>query len=118
MLTAEEAQELGLAREAQECATARLTFVNIPIVDRSIPGDIQDFIERSDAIAALLQNGSSIGIHCRASIGRSSMLAASVLVRLGWSADVAFQAVETARGCAVPDTSEQKRWVGENVKSA
>jgi protein-tyrosine phosphatase len=118
MLTPEEAQELGLATEAEECGKAGLAFVNIPIVDRSVPGNKQDFLDRTDGVVALLRNGRSIGIHCRASIGRSSMLAVSVLVRLGWAVDRAFQAVETARRCSIPDTLDQKHWLVENIRPA
>ncbi len=40
MLTEEEANELGLRRESQECgAAAAITFVNLPIPDRSVPLD-------------------------------------------------------------------------------
>jgi hypothetical protein len=39
------------------------------------------------------------------------VLAVSVLVRLGWNANEAFHAVESARGCSIPDTPEQRQWV-------
>jgi hypothetical protein len=49
------------------------------------------------------------------SIGRASLLAASVLIRLGWDANAAFSAIQLARGCPVPDTEQQRRWVLSNV---
>jgi protein-tyrosine phosphatase len=115
MLTNEESQELGLLREGEECKAAQLEFVNIPIGDRSVPDDKADFLRPVDSIADLVKQGRSVGVHCRASIGRSSVLAVSVLVRLGWDADEAFKAAETSRGCSIPDTPEQRRWVLNNI---
>lgn len=118
MLTEEEAEELGLQREAEECRAVAITFVNLPVPDRSLPSDKNAFLKQVDRLVELVRTGRSLGVHCRASIGRSSVLAASILVRLGWEADAAFEAVQSARGCSVPDTQEQRRWVIENVGSA
>jgi protein-tyrosine phosphatase len=117
MLTPEEAQELGLNREPDECGAATISFINIPVPDRSVPYDKDEFLRSVDRIAEQVRQGRSIAVHCRAGIGRSSMLAVSVLVRLGWDVNEAFQAVESARGRPVPDTSEQRKWVVENVPS-
>lgn len=115
MLTTQEAEELGLRDQEKECAAARVAFVNVPIPDRAVPPNRDRFLAQVDEVAALLRDGRSIGVHCRASIGRSSVLAASVLVRFGWDAGEAFKALEKARGCSVPDTPEQKKWVVANV---
>jgi hypothetical protein len=55
---------------------------------------------------------------CRASIGRSSVLAVAILARLGWETNEAFDAVGSARGCSIPDTPEQRQWVTQNVPAA
>lgn len=115
MLTEEEADELELHRESEECEAAAIKFVNLPIPDRSVPLDKDGFLRSVEHLAEMVRAGRSLGVHCRASIGRSSMLAASVLVLLGWNADKAFYAVESARGCSVPDTPEQRQWVIQNV---
>lgn len=117
MLTPEEAQELGLESESAECGDTGIALLNIPIPDRSVPTDRDDFLRQVDHIVNLLREGKSIAVHCRAGIGRSSLLAVSALVRLGWSANEAFDAVEAARGRAIPDTPEQRKWVIDNVTS-
>ncbi len=38
-------------------------------------------------------------------------MAASVLKLSGKSVDEAFQLIGSARGCAVPDTPQQREWV-------
>jgi protein-tyrosine phosphatase len=115
MLTPEESCELGLHRESEECTAAEIRFVNLPIPDRSVPPNTDDFLRCVDQLAELVRAGRFLGVHCRASIGRSSVLAVSLLVRLGWDANTAFDAVESARGCSIPDTPEQRQWVIRNV---
>jgi protein-tyrosine phosphatase len=116
MLTDEEANELGLSSEPLECEAAGIRFVNVAIPDRSVPSDKKVFLSSVEELAQLVREGRYLGVHCRASIGRSSMLAASLLVRLGWDASKAFDAIESARGCSVPDTPEQRQWVASNVQ--
>ena len=118
MLTNEEAGELGLEQEAAECNAAGIQFVNVAIPDRSVPSDKDAFLRSIERLAELVRGGRYIAVHCRACIGRSSLLAASVLVRLGWDANAAFDAIQIARGCPVPDTSEQRKWVVANVSGS
>jgi protein-tyrosine phosphatase len=115
MLTSEEVEELGLIHESAECAAAGISFVNLAIPDRSVPSNTTAFLRTVDEFATRVREGRYLAVHCRASIGRSSVLAASILMRLGWDAKTAFDAIESARGCSVPDTSEQKQWVVSNV---
>jgi protein-tyrosine phosphatase len=115
MLTEEETDELGLDREAEECDAAAIKFVNLPVLDRSVPRDRDGFLRSVEHLAEMVRAGRFLGVHCRASIGRSSVLAVSVLVRLGWDVTKAFYAVESARGCSIPDTPEQRQWVIQNV---
>ncbi len=37
--------------------------------------------------------------------------AACTLIHLGWKAKDALAAIQAARGCVVPDTEEQMRWI-------
>lgn len=115
MLTEEESKELGLESECEDCKAVAIEFVNLPIPDRSVPSDTDDFFHAVERLAEMVRAGRFLGVHCRASIGRSSVLAASVLVRLGWDANEAFSAVESARGCSIPDTPEQRDWVVQNI---
>ena len=57
-----------------------------------------------------LRGGKAVAIHCRAGIGRSALVAACILVRLGVATTDAFRAIGQARHCPVPDTPEQIDW--------
>ena len=110
MLTPEEATELGLVEEERLCAEHGIKFLNLPIPDRSVPNG-NEIRVMLNGLANDVKAGKGIGVHCRAGIGRSSMMAALVLTRLGWTPQAAFQAISESRGCKVPDTPEQERWV-------
>jgi len=110
-LTEAESHELGLSDEARYCTESRIEFLSFPIEDRSLPDSENTLGAFINSLDELVKQGKSIAIHCRAGIGRSSLLCACLLVRRGVSAESAFQMIETARGCAVPDTAEQRNWV-------
>jgi protein-tyrosine phosphatase len=111
LLEPREAGELGLGEEAAACRTSGLGFVNFPIPDMGVPVSEPAFRETVRSATTALAAGTAIGIHCRGSIGRSGMMAASILVDLGLSPDAALEQVAAARGLRVPETLEQEGWV-------
>lgn len=106
-----EAEELGLCAESDLCEKAGVRFLHFPISDRSIPRLESSVTELVNNLVAELRGGRGVGIHCRMGIGRSSTIAVCVLAALGMPVDIAWQAVEGARGLPVPDTNEQRDWV-------
>jgi protein-tyrosine phosphatase len=116
MLTQSETEELGLTLEPEECHACGIEFLNFPIEDRGLPTNVLEFKKFVEQIAKLLGEGKSVAVHCRAGIGRSSLLACSVLVRLGIAGNHAWLLVQEARGCPVPDTAEQRVFVDRLVK--
>jgi protein-tyrosine phosphatase len=110
-LTTSENGELGLLQEEQECESQGLDFISFPIDDRSVPPSQRDFDAFLGLVLEKMRNGKAIGVHCRAGIGRSSMIVAAALVRNGYSPSSAFQMISESRGCPVPDTAEQRQWV-------
>lgn len=111
LLISEEEDELGLNREAAACRDANVEFYNFRIPDRQFPGSTQAFHEFIAKLRVLRLQGKNIGAHCRAGIGRSSLLLASLLRAEGYSVEEAFDLISEARGLRVPDTQEQVEWV-------
>jgi protein-tyrosine phosphatase len=66
----------------------------------------------------MMAAGQRVGIHCRACIGRASVVAVSLLIRSGLPAEKAWQKVEAARQFPVPDTKEQREWVDRSIGPA
>jgi protein-tyrosine phosphatase len=73
MLTEDEFDDLGLRREAEECERTKIRFVNLPIPHRSVPPNKDRFLRSVDQLAAMVKQRAFLGVHCRASIGRSSI---------------------------------------------
>jgi protein-tyrosine phosphatase len=111
MLEADEAAELGLAEEGALARQAGIEYVPFPIPDRHVPGDKKVFRVFVSGLADRLRQGERIAVHCRGSIGRATVVAASVLIHSGWKPAAALEAIEDARGCPVPDTPEQREWI-------
>jgi protein-tyrosine phosphatase len=111
LLTEPEVGELDLEREAEACEQHDVQFVRFPIDDRGVPADDASATALVERLHELLMAGRAVGVHCRAGMGRSAMMAAAVLVQMGLPADDAFRAIKIARGCDVPDTEAQRAWV-------
>lgn len=117
LLTADESHELGLEREAAVSTKQNVQFFAFPVTDRSVPASqhaVQTLVEK---LVDNLSKGQNVGIHCRQGVGRSALLAASILVWSGVDPDRAFRQIAQARGCPVPDTSEQRHWVEKFAQS-
>ena len=111
LLERREAEWLGLGDEGREAEMAGITFLNFPIPDTTVPLNVAQFRAFVSDLASRLRNGKRIGVHCRGSIGRATVTAACTLIHLGWRPADALEAVEATRGCTVPDTEEQRRWI-------
>ena len=111
LLEPSEATWLGLRDEGPLAEAAGIHFISYPILDVHVPPDVASFRAFVASLADRLRAGERIGVHCRGSIGRSTVTAACTLIHLGWNAKQALKAIEAARGCEVPDTEEQSRWI-------
>lgn len=113
LLCEEEAFELGLRDEAYLVNRNGLRFISFPIEDYGVPSSADALRELIAELGGLLDQGQSIGLHCRAGVGRSSLVAACLLVNRGQDAEVSFQRISSSRGVPVPDTIDQRKWVSD-----
>ncbi|KRQ92759.1 hypothetical protein CQ12_26635 [Bradyrhizobium jicamae] len=110
LLEQEEVSELGLQRESELCRASGIEFISFPIPDRGVP-DAQKALDMARSIADGIAGGRSIAVHCRAGIGRSSIVAACAMICSGIEAEEALALIKVARGVVVPDTEQQRDWV-------
>jgi protein-tyrosine phosphatase len=109
-LTSSELVELQLSAEPELARQAGLTYISFPTPDRGVP----EVAAATDLVGQLeerIAGGEFIVVHCRAGIGRSSLIAAAVLVREGLSPAEAWERISAARGLSVPDTEAQRVWL-------
>ena len=110
-LTRPEAEELGLEKESERAGAVGLDFISYPIPDGETPQDLSSFRKLISQLVNAIQAGKGVGVHCRGCIGRSTIVAASVLMELGFTAQRALDMIEQSRECMVPDTVEQRDWI-------
>lgn len=111
LLEPSEAIWLGLRDEGLLAEAAGMHFLSYPILDVHVPANVASFRAFVTGLADRLRAGERIGVHCRGSIGRSTVTAACALIHMGWNAKEALRAIHAARGLTVPDTEEQLRWI-------
>jgi protein-tyrosine phosphatase len=108
-----EVRELELGAEGALCGEQGIQYRSFPIPDRGVPSAVEAVRGLVADLIASLEAGHNVVAHCRQGIGRAAILAALVLTSSGEDPARAFEAVEKARGCPVPETAEQRAWVGE-----
>ena len=117
LLEAEEIRELALEAEAELCRAAGIDYISFPVRDYGVPTSFRDAAALARSIAARITEGASVAIHCRGGAGRSSIMAACVLISGGVSDDDALASIARARGLRVPETDQQRQWVTRFAKT-
>jgi protein-tyrosine phosphatase len=64
------------------CRQHGIEFISFPIPDRGVPASLRDATDLVRTVVNGIGDGKAVAVHCRAGIGRSSLIAASVLVYL------------------------------------
>jgi protein-tyrosine phosphatase len=111
LLEEDEAAQFELAHEGEVAESKGVGFISFPIPDREVPASTQEALSLFSTVAAALEEGKNIAVHCRQGIGRSGLIAAGVLLTSGMSVDKALEVVGAARGEAVPETPAQLQWI-------
>lgn len=111
LLMPEEAEAFGLADERSLCGREGIDFAFLPVPDRSVPPSAPEAGALVDRLVEGVKAGRSVAVHCVSALGRSPLIAACILIRLGKTADEAVALLSSARGCRVPQLDEQQEWV-------
>jgi protein-tyrosine phosphatase len=106
-----EERDLDLVDEKRLAEASGLYFLRFRMNDGGTPDDDDAFAAFVDELAAEHRAGRRIAVHCRAGVGRSPLVAAAVLVKLGATASEAWRRVGEARGYPVPDNDEQRQYL-------
>ena len=110
LLTQEEVFHMDLTEEPENCQVCGIEYISFPITDRETPESETVTVQFVQRLAEFVKAGKGVAIHCYAGIGRSSLIAACVLVTLGINPRAAFGLIKNSRGCDVPDTPAQREW--------
>jgi protein-tyrosine phosphatase len=111
LLEKDEAAQFELGQEGDVAESKGVRFVSFPIPDRGVPGSTREALSLFAEIAAALEAGKNVAVHCRQGVGRSGLIAAGVLLTSGMGVDNALAVVSTARGETIPETPAQLQWI-------
>jgi len=111
LLEEDEAAQFELSREGDVAESKGVHFISFPIPDRGVPASTREALSLFSTIAAALEEGENVAVHCRQGIGRSGLVAAAALLTSGIGVEKALEVVSTARGEAVPETPAQLHWI-------
>lgn len=111
LLMPEEIAELNLQKEAEICQSQGMVYLAYPIPDHHVPPFSADTFALLEELKTYLAQGKHIAVHCRMGLGRSALIAASVLVLSDFTPERACKLLSAARGYDVPETEEQRAWV-------
>lgn len=111
LLENSEEWELGLQKEGEICTNRGIEFINFPIKDVNTPKNESEFIQLANELANRIRENKKVVIHCRMGIGRASILAAAIMINLGFEGKDVFEIIGKYRKLKVPDTEGQKDWI-------
>jgi len=113
LLEPDEEADLDLTGESTSSKNNGIAFRAFPIPDRRAPSSREAVAELADQIIDALSSGKTVVVHCRQSIGRSTMVVAAVLLAGGLDAETAVNAIRQSRGLDVPETQAQRQWISD-----
>ena len=111
LLEKDEAAQFELDHEGDVAESKGVRFISFPIPDRGVPASTREALSLFSTIAAALEEGKNVAVHCRQGIGRSGLVAAGALLTSGMGVDKVLEVVGSARGETVPETPEQLQWI-------
>ncbi len=121
LMERDEYSDLQIPELFQKAEEQGMEVLYLPIPDYGVPNasaddDYKPFIED---IANRIEEGETVVVHCRGGLGCSGLVAASVLVVLGHSAEEAIDTVRGAREGAVetPDQEDRVRLFEMEIKA-
>ena len=111
LMETEEYEMFGIGALIERARTAGLEVLHLPIPDGGTPayaGLEEHHRELVDEIVRFLEKDKTVVIHCLGGMGRTGLVAASVLIALEHPADEAIRLVQEAR----PGTIENEAQMG------
>jgi len=110
LLSAAEMEWAGVSQLGREVRARGMKFEHLPIQDQDCP-ELAEAQELCALLRAAIDQGEVVVLHCMGGLGRSGLIAASLLVDAGLSASAAISEVREARDPRAVETQKQEDFV-------
>ena len=117
LLEPDEERDLGLLSERAVASAAGIAFRSLPLEDRGVPASENLIRTEIEFLDSDLRAGRNTVLHCRQGIGRTGLVAASLLLATGWDFEITLQRLSAVRGIPVPETQQQRKWIDQFAKN-
>lgn len=112
LLEPEEEAQLQLLGEGGIASEHGIQYISLPIPDRAAPRSAKPVISLLTVFGEALDQGKHVAVHCRQGIGRSGLIAVSLLMRAGSRSGIGDSCGERRGWAARARTEEQRIWLG------
>jgi len=105
-----------LARhESLESGKSTVEIIRLPIDDFSVPVPLQapTFWKHAKTVAAKIQAGERVFVHCGAGVGRTGMFAVAILIQMGYGYEDAIAEIKAVG--SQPETREQRDFLKNSI---
>jgi ADP-ribosyl-[dinitrogen reductase] hydrolase len=124
LITLMESEELAGAaldvKALERAVAARgMTWLHLPIVDLHAPSAEFETAWQQHAarLRDIVQRGGRVVAHCRGGRGRSGLVAARLLIELGWDPEAAITAIRSVNPKAIETPAQEAHVRGYRAKS-
>lgn len=97
LLEKEELEHLRIPQLLSEAKARGMATEHLPIPDEGLPASMADFSALVDTVVNAISAGETVLIHCKGGQGRTGMLGAACLVRLGYTPEEAIATIRQVR---------------------
>ncbi len=117
-ITLEEMHEKSVTDLGEITLAQGMEWIHLPIEDDSTPDELftQKWPAVSKQLQALLKDGSKVALHCMGGSGRTGLLAAHLLLDMGWPLESIISQVQALRPGAF--TKQEQREYVEQISAS
>jgi protein-tyrosine phosphatase len=108
LMEAFEYRMLGTTELPRTCRANGIDYLWFPIRDGGTPQDMRATRAAINTLVRRLRDGESIVVHCKAGLGRTGLIVACVLVRLGWTPRNAVAIVRGSRKGTIENRNQEQ----------
>ncbi len=99
MMADEEMKNLNAENLPEVCQQNDIQWFNMETDDHKVPGEkaLSNWSEYKDKLVDVINQGSTVAVHCKGGTGRTGVGVAMLLLELGWKGDQAIADVQTLK---------------------